>query len=144
LFHTNSHSLKELRDAESSSFPRTRESSLSRCNLFWIPAFAGMTDKRLLVLLRPYVTHLNAHSYQLHHSARRRIKAILENNFRLSTRVIPENTGIQEELAPGVRRDDGNVPFGKNFRETLYQTIGFSRISRMIREKAKNQEMHRK
>ncbi len=29
------------------------------------------------------------------------------------------NAGIQGELGPGVRRDDGNVPFGKNFREML-------------------------
>jgi hypothetical protein len=34
--------------------------------------------------------------------------------------VIPANAGIQGELGPGVRRDDGNVPVGKNFRETLY------------------------
>jgi len=45
--------------------------------------------------------------------------AILENNFRLCTRVIPANAGIQEELDPGVSRDDGNVPLGKNFREML-------------------------
>jgi hypothetical protein len=29
------------------------------------------------------------------------------------------NAVIQGELGPGVRRDDGNVPFGKNFREML-------------------------
>jgi hypothetical protein len=56
--------------------------------------------------------------------------------------------------AGGVRRDDGNVPFGKNFREMLqtppqkkmphYQKIGFTQISRMIGEKAKNQGMKRK
>jgi hypothetical protein len=51
----------------SPSFPRTRESSLSLCNLFWIPAFAGMTDKRLLVLLRPYVICMKVHSYYMFH-----------------------------------------------------------------------------
>ena len=45
--------------------------------------------------------------------------AILENNFRLCTSVIPANAGIQGELGPGVRRDDGNVPFGRNFGEML-------------------------
>jgi hypothetical protein len=30
------------------------------------------------------------------------------------------NAGIQEELGPGVRRDDGNVPFGENLGEMLY------------------------
>ncbi len=34
--------------------------------------------------------------------------------------VIPAYAGIREELGPGVRRDDGNVPFGKNSREMLY------------------------
>jgi hypothetical protein len=46
-------------------------------------------------------------------------QAILENNFELCTGVIPANAGIQEELGPRVRRDDENVPFGKNFREML-------------------------
>ncbi len=32
------------------------------------------------------------------------------------------NAGIQGELGPGVRRDDGNVLFGNNFREMLSQS----------------------
>jgi hypothetical protein len=32
------------------------------------------------------------------------------------------NAGIQGELGPGVRRDDGNVPFGNNFTEMLSQS----------------------
>jgi len=48
--------------------------------------------------------------------------AILENNFRLCTSVIPANARIQGELGPGVRRDDGNVPFGNNFTEMLSQS----------------------
>ena len=45
--------------------------------------------------------------------------AMLENNSRFCVSVIPANAGIQKELGPGVRRDDGNVSFGTNFREML-------------------------
>ena len=49
--------------------------------------------------------------------------AVLENNFRLSATVIPASAGIQGELGPGVQRGNGIVPFGKNFREMLSQSV---------------------
>jgi hypothetical protein len=52
----------------------------------------------------------------------RSIIKILENNFRLCASVIPANAGIQGELGPGVLRDDGNAPFGKNGGEMLSQS----------------------
>jgi len=45
--------------------------------------------------------------------------ADLENKLQWSVRVVPAKAGIQEGLGPGFRRDNGNGPFLKNFKDMI-------------------------
>ena len=82
------------------------------CRLFldglWIRLQQGNVVPRTSRRTRPSTDEPLAHPWHQ-----------ISNSCCTKGRHFQVNSGIQEELGPGVRRDDGNVPLGKDFSERL-------------------------